>query len=104
MVCDQKNIVSSALLNSLRLKYESEIESSRATMMVYLTSSVGIGEHPQHLEEMDKLLEVMASAEDKLDCLKKYFNGGDNDLLGVSIELKGKSSKHHYTNAMQTAE
>lgn len=100
MVCDNKRIVSSALLNSLKLKYQSEIEAARATMMVYLTSAVGIGEHPQHLEEMDKLMESMANAEDKLDCLNKYFNGGENDLLGVSMEVGGVASKHHYTNAV----
>ena len=40
----------------------------------YLENSVGIGEHPQHLEEIDKLLEKMASAEDKLNVLQRHFD------------------------------
>ena len=47
--------LSQSMLNALRLKYEAEIEHAKTTMMIYLNSSVGIGEHPQHLEEMDKL-------------------------------------------------
>ena len=69
MVNDDTRIVSSIMLNSLRMKYLGEIQAARATMMIYLTGAVGIGEHPQHLEEMDKLIMSMESAESKLDCL-----------------------------------
>ena len=37
-------------------------------------SSVGIGEHPQFIEEMDKQLEKMSNAEEKLTTLNKHFN------------------------------
>ena len=37
--------------------------------MIYFNNSVGIGEHPQQLEEMDKLLEKMANSKDKLELL-----------------------------------
>jgi len=30
---------------------------------------VAIGEHPQHAEEMDKLIAAMADAQDKIDIL-----------------------------------
>ena len=59
------------LFNALKLKYEAEIQECRATLMIYFNNSVGIGEHPQQLEEMDKLLEKMVNAEDKLGVLKK---------------------------------
>jgi len=46
--------------------------------MVYFNNSVGIGEHPQQLEEMDKLLEKMTHVQDKLQMLenerKKFVN------------------------------
>jgi len=61
------------LLNALRLKYESEIQQHKATILIYLSNPVGIGEHPQHLEEMDTLLEKMTAAHDKLEILNKYF-------------------------------
>ena len=54
---------------ALSLKYRSEMAEAEAT--VYLTSPVGIGEHPQHLEEMDKLVEKFANAQDKLESLEK---------------------------------
>ena len=42
------------LFKALVKKYESDIASGFATMIVYFDSSVGIGEHPQHLEEMEE--------------------------------------------------
>ena len=34
---------------------------------------VAIGEHPQHAEEMDKLVAAMADAQDKLDILDAEY-------------------------------
>jgi DNA repair exonuclease SbcCD ATPase subunit len=61
------------LLDTLVSKYESDYKQAHATLEIYLTNPVGIGEHPQHLEEMDKLVEAMAGAMDKLDTLKKQY-------------------------------
>ena len=44
------------MYESLVKKYESEIAEAEATLMVYMENPVGIGEHPQHLEEMDKFV------------------------------------------------
>ncbi|GAB4410951.1 MAG: hypothetical protein OHK0053_37760 [Microscillaceae bacterium] len=65
---------SSLLYAALSAKYQAEIKEALATLDIYFNNSVGIGEHPQHLEEMDKMVEKMANAEDKLESLKKYFN------------------------------
>jgi ribosomal protein S3 len=59
---------------ALILKYKAEIAEAKTTIHIYLTRPVGIGEHPQHLEEMDKLLDKIASAEDKIDVLQRHFN------------------------------
>ena len=61
-----------SLLKALKLKYEANIESAKATLNIYIKNSVGIGEHPQHLEEMDKLLEEIASNRDKLEALESF--------------------------------
>ena len=45
-----------SMISALRAKYEAEIEMADTTINIYLSNSVGIGEHPQHLEEIDKLL------------------------------------------------
>ena len=59
-------------LNALKKRYEAQIAESLATLNIYLTNSVGIGEHPQHLNEMDKLLQVIVDAEEKLKTIERY--------------------------------
>jgi|688.fasta_scaffold43252_3 hypothetical protein len=66
---NKKNLKYSAL----KKKYESQIAEGLATLEIYFTNSVGIGEHPQHIEEMDKFVEQVASAQDKLQILDLYF-------------------------------
>lgn len=68
------------LYNALVKKYEAEKAEAMATLNIYFNSSVGIGEHPQHLEEMDKFVDQLASAEDKLESLKINFDAGGNPL------------------------
>ena len=63
--------IAEKMYEALSLKYRSEMAESEATLLVYLTSPVGIGEYPQHLEEMDKLVEKFANAQDKLESLEK---------------------------------
>ena len=58
-----------AILDALEKKYEAEIAVADATIKIYLDNPVGIGEHPQHLEEIDKLLQKIVDAEEKLKAL-----------------------------------
>jgi len=37
-----------------------------------MKSSVGIGEHPQHLDEIDKLLQVIVDAEEKIKVIERW--------------------------------
>ena len=60
---------STLLQDALELKYLAQIAEAKATLSIYFESSVGIGEHPQHLEEMDKFVAQLAEAEDKLQTL-----------------------------------
>jgi|TARA_R100001443_G_scaffold563_4_gene2298 hypothetical protein len=60
------------LLDALEAKYESDIQMADATLQIYLTNSVGIGEHAQHLDEIDKLVSKIAEAKDKLEVLKEF--------------------------------
>jgi len=52
-------------------KYEAEIAEAEATLLIYFNTPVGIGEHPQHLEEMDKMVDKLANAKDKLQTLQE---------------------------------
>ena len=62
------------LYKALSKRYEADIAAAYATLIIYFDNSVGIGEHPQQLDEMDKLVDAIASAEDKIKSLNKHFN------------------------------
>jgi hypothetical protein len=42
------------------------------TINIYLNNSVGIGEHPQHLEEIDKQIDKIAQAKEKIQVLEDF--------------------------------
>jgi len=64
-----KNLLYDALVK----KYEADRATALATLDIYFKNSVGIGEHPQQVEEMDEMVDMLATAEDKLESLKKNF-------------------------------
>ena len=61
-----------AILDALIAKYEADIAHADATLKIYLEHSVGIGEHPQHIEECDKLITKICDAEHKMNILKEF--------------------------------
>ena len=63
-----KNVI----LKALEDRYHAQISESDATLKIYFENSVGIGEHPQHLDEVDKLIEKIANAEEKLEALQAF--------------------------------
>ena len=61
-----------SMLASLRARYEADIAEADTTINIYLDNPVAIGEHPQHLEEIDKLLGKIADAKDKMEALEDF--------------------------------
>ena len=61
-----------AILDALEDRYNAQISEADATLQIYLENSVGIGEHPQHIDEIDKLIEKIAAAEEKLKVLQQF--------------------------------
>ena len=61
-----------AILEALRARYDAEIAEADATANIYLDNSVGIGEHPQHIEEVNKQIEKIANAKEKLAVLDEF--------------------------------
>ena len=57
------------LIQALKSKYDADYKMHKANLDIYLNNPVGIGEHPQHFEEMDKLVESMT----KLEVLNKEY-------------------------------
>ena len=70
---------SQLLYEALESKYIAQIAEAKSTLAIYFESSVGIGEHPQHLEEMDKFVTQLTDAEDKLESLRnlKFYSSDD---------------------------
>ena len=65
-------------IEALKSRYVSEIKVAKATIQVYLEKSVGIGEHPQFINEMDRQIEIIANAEEKLKTLKNHYPTEDD--------------------------
>jgi len=52
---------------------EAEIELHKTNIEVYMQKVVGIGEHSDIIETIQKELDQMAAAHDRLEMLNKYF-------------------------------
>ena len=64
--------IRSLILDALQKKYESDISKADATIKVYLENPVGIGEHPQNVDEVDKQISLICKAKEKLEELKNF--------------------------------
>jgi hypothetical protein len=83
------NKISEKMYEALTLKYRSEMAEAEATLLIYFNNPVGIGEHPQHLEEMDKFIEKMTNAKDKLEMLETVYkhNTKRDEMFEVTEEM-----------------
>ena len=61
-----------AILDALEARYEAQISEADATIKIYLENSVGIGEHPQHIDEIDKQFQKIADAQEKLKAISDF--------------------------------
>ena len=83
--------ISRRLFQALEAKYTAEIMDARARISIYFESPVAIGEHPQHTEELDTLVDQLTNATDKLETLRDNFGeeyGGFDELDSKEL-LKG---------------
>jgi hypothetical protein len=60
------------IIEALEQRYKAQIAEADAIIKIYLEQSVGIGEHPQHIDEVDKLIGKVAEAEEKLRALRVF--------------------------------
>ena len=63
-------------LKATRLHYEAKAAEAEETIKVYLTNAVGIGEHPQVMEELRGQIEILTEAKDTIliidELIEKY--------------------------------
>jgi len=65
-------MIKRAIVDALEARYNAQITEAEATIKIYMENSVGIGEHPQHIDEVDKLIQKIAEAEENLGVLESY--------------------------------
>jgi len=61
------------LRNVLKKRYEAEIEDAKYKIQCYSEHELVIPEHPDITAEVDKLLEVMSNAEEKLAVMELHY-------------------------------
>ena len=61
------------IIKALVQKFEGEISAHKVNVEIMLENTVGVGEHPNITETVESEFEIIASYEDKLAVLKKYF-------------------------------
>ena len=59
-------MISQQITNSLRRKYEAEIDVARTNVAVYLNHPSGVAEHPDIVASVDSQIQIIAEARDKL--------------------------------------
>ncbi len=66
--------LSAQLIKAARMHAEGELERAKTNIIVYMESATGIGEHSDIVEAIQKELDTMALANDRLEMLETYFN------------------------------
>ena len=61
------------LIKASRIHYKAHIEKHRMNVENLLNNSVGVAEHPDIMDSIEKELEIIAEYDDKLSVLNKYF-------------------------------
>jgi len=69
------------MIKALKARYDASYQEAHCTLEIYLNKPVAIGEHPQHFEEMGKLVDAMASAKDSLEALNAEYPQEKLELL-----------------------
>ena len=72
------------IIEASKLHFKAHIEKHRINVENLLNKGVGVAEHPDIMDTIEKELEIMAEYEDKLEIIKKYFplkNSRDKEVI-----------------------
>jgi|TARA_B100000768_G_C11061328_1_gene282576 hypothetical protein len=61
------------MIKTARMHAEAEIQLHKTNIDIYMTQSIGIGEHSDIMETINLELDKMAAAYDRLEMLDLYF-------------------------------
>ena len=68
-----KQTLREQMIHAARQHAEAHVEKHRMNIEIYLTNPVGVGEHSEVMEEIEKQLDEMARYQDHIDILDNYF-------------------------------
>jgi hypothetical protein len=78
--------MNNGLLEAIKAKYQAEILECIATLEIYFTNAVAIGEHPDLLAEVDKYVGKLESASGKLGTLGQHFSSSQHKPKELLVE------------------
>ena len=64
-----RNMIYDALVEHAK----GHIKKHSANVQIYMDKAVGVGEHPDILEAIEKELNIISMYHDQIEMLKKYF-------------------------------
>ena len=67
------------LLNASKLHFRAHIEKHRINVETLLEKGVGVAEHPDIMDTIEKELGIIAEYDDKLNILNKYFDDSNTN-------------------------
>ena len=72
------------IIEASKLHFKSHIEKHRINVENLLEKGVGVAEHPDIMDTIEKEIEIIAEYHDKLEVLKHYFplkNSGSKEVI-----------------------
>lgn len=63
---------------ALELRYKANIEEAISIIELYFNKSVGVGEHPDIIDVLDKYISLLDTNISKLNTLQNLFNNKDS--------------------------
>ena len=61
------------LIQAVRAHASGHIQKHKANVEVFLTNAVGVGEHPDVIDSIEKELDEIARYNDQVEMIDKYF-------------------------------
>jgi len=62
------------IIDALVAKYQAKKLEALTNLNIYFTAAVGVGEHPNIVEEVDKLISQVSDADGKIATLRSIVN------------------------------
>ena len=69
------------MIEAIKEHAKGHIQKHKMNVEVYLTNPVGVGEHPDIIEAVEKDLDLIAQYDDQLEMMSKYFPIEDDTEL-----------------------